>query len=255
MRKPEDLDIMAATRSRRIGDESNPRSPREHAAQDSTEEAEYPRAERRHPVIERSIVLFALFFTALAMGAAITSAIIAFRALEAVTRSADTAREANRISQDTAKRQLRAYLGFSPGHVTQFAANQQFKSENTVKNYGLTPAYNVAITHGARVEPRSPAASYNVPGHLIMTTKTDATILPQHERTSRLVGAAALTEAQYNDIVKGAMVLVHQGTIEYVDIFKTHRFTNFCFFYGVDEIKVGYGSLCTNYNNADDDGE
>jgi hypothetical protein len=66
------------------------------------------------------------------------------------------------IMSDTAKRQLRAYIGISPGGIEHFGDEQLQTFALMRKNYGVTPAYDI-IASPALVEVKQIGAPLNSP--------------------------------------------------------------------------------------------
>jgi hypothetical protein len=140
--------------------------------------------------------------------------------------------KARKLSGDTAKRQLRAYIFSDHAKVIGFNTNSHILVTAAFKNSGQTPAYNVIVwvnchiaaypLEGKRERPTDesgasrghvgPGATFHVPMQLSETK----------------------TASQTAAIRAGVGAIYYYGEVTYIDAFWQARFTRFCFMYGGD---------------------
>jgi len=91
-------------------------------------------------------LLVSLAFTRIALGAAREASAESKRALSIAERNADAAARQTEISEDTAKRTLRAYLHMKHVRVSNLI-EQEFRVGFRAINYGETPAHRITHYH------------------------------------------------------------------------------------------------------------
>jgi hypothetical protein len=151
-------------------------------------------------------------------------------------RAADAAHATVASMEDTAKRQLRAYIGTSNGRSAAETVGEGhvFEFEVLFKNTGATPAQNVS--HVMRINkvvpPLPPDCDYSisVPGNHSVTT-----VIPQQE--IGLSNTIIVTNVENAEILLGALQLHVFGQASYDDIFGEPHTANFSFL-----IKVARGN-------------
>ncbi len=162
------------------------------------------------------------------------------------------ARGANRISQDTAKHQLRAYLGTiiaTDGNSKGFDWDKfgRFIGPQVgYRNFGQTPASNVTCVTRAKVltETESAANEWNVEQPLGM----DSVIHPGDIITRMIVIddpngpiQQGVCECRRRGILEGTHVIWIWGRVEYADIYGDPHVTNFRYF--IDKVSFKRGVI------------
>lgn len=135
--------------------------------------------------------------------------------------------QANAIARDTAKRQLRAYIGVTASSISISPDNKGFIIQVELKNAGQTPAYEVAIMG------ESFGADYPLTNERAFGPLEDGHRCPLYPGDS-LYGVYALkAEGVSADLVmkqvqtSGNMGLYVQGLCEYLDAFGERHTTQF----------------------------
>jgi len=131
-------------------------------------------------------------------------------------------------AEDTARRQLRAYVSGAPDHIWNFNPTTLVQMRYTIRNHGQTPAYN--LSHSAAIE----IFPFPLPANFIFPS------LPPHQQSSPalhqddavygIVFAARLfSNTEINSVVTNNGVRIYVfGTVMYTDAFGTRRRTKFC---------------------------
>lgn len=145
-------------------------------------------------------------------------------AADAANKSADAAERTVKIMQDTAQRQMRAYICFQEGHVDLHANEGFYDVTIHLKNSGNTPAYDVQTWRSSQIidQPEPPAAF-------------DA---PQSWGGRGMVGPGAymgasgtlrhpFTPDDRASIKSGRKMIFVWGEVIYRDAFGERRFTRF----------------------------
>ncbi len=164
------------------------------------------------------------------------------------------------VARDSEKRQLRAYVYAIPS-VSNFAVGQSAIVQITLKNGGLTPAYNPSFAMGYEIAPDSVAKlPADIGNELPIPTFTpDGTgqfIYQEHilEETLPSIFGKPITQAQFNAVVVAKTSQIYiWGRVNYLDAFGHHWHTNYCF--GLSGTNVNISSpeytYCPNNNDAD----
>lgn len=148
-------------------------------------------------------------------------------------------REANRISRDTAKKQLRPYVGVEPSFLENLAPNSTTTVQGTATNYGQTPAYRTRIYFDVQVLP------YPFPDNLQFPFSppkgTDfgsvATLFPHTPLPAGKKMVKPLTKDEVLGIYDGTKIRLYVGgEIWYDDIYDTPYCARFFFSLGGQEL-------------------
>lgn len=174
------------------------------------------------------VVATGLLWTVTREGAVATaqSAQAAERAAGAAERAAIAAEQAHTAAQETAKRQLRAYLFLEPELVVEVPASGIVKVDFSVKNSGQTPASN--FWFGSRIALVERKKS-----------KTSFRSFPRVEATeTSALGPDRVVECAFDEhklsavdiaaLKGGERDLVVSGCLFYEDVFGDSHHTNFC---------------------------
>jgi hypothetical protein len=208
----------------------------------------------------RRTAIAAIFYaglTGLLLGAAGFSIYQTWNAIGEATRAADAATRQADISDDTEKRQLRAYMGVNPGEVTNFGTRTQIFSL-TRRNVGQTPAYDVGfigidgdiLLFGSPIPP-SPGCTTPKLSDLFTIFPNnpvpwDITVWNQDKFTKDKIDTVRVNESRI-----GGYMFMLWGTICYRDAFKKPHYTNFCYMYHGSNIGKAPFDVCLGHNDSD----
>lgn len=160
------------------------------------------------------------------------------RAAGAADHAAEAAEVSVAVAQETAKRQLRAYVLLEKADISKPEGYPGGLIQCTVRNFGQTPAKNVAVRllSGFKPFPLPPDAFLNVPPPPAGGSRADlgpgACIYPAAKPN-------ALDEAFIPGLIAGDVALYLLGTIEYVDAFGEPHTTRFRYFYREPDMDRG----------------
>lgn len=135
-----------------------------------------------------------------------------------------------RGAEDTAQRQLRAYLTSVYGGAGRQGMNKGYRFEfrPSVINTGQTPAYNVHTLTGIKFMTLKEAITFDF--SLPYTPSPGGiTLGPRQDRFSAVIFERRLTRQELQQYLAGTKIFFVYGTIHYRDAFQTKRFTNFCY--------------------------
>lgn len=174
------------------------------------------------------------------------------RAIEASNRQAAAAEHANEtakravdITQDTAKRQLRAYIAFSDEKKRGLDRKLEPLAEDefailAYKNTGTTPAYRLQRFRAIKLVPY-PFANNQDPDILglnneVLLAKLDEkqsgfTVGPGAEQSFPADFDRKLTRAEIGAFDRGDLVLYVMGAVVYQDVFGDPHFDRLCYFH------------------------
>ena len=161
---------------------------------------------------------------------------IAERQAEAAEGNADQARELSKIGQETALKQLRAYVSVIPGPLEfrQLSdGTYVFLARNFLLDGGQTPAYSCAFLGSVRIGSLDRAKMLaDIGGTVVEGGGGIRFVVPPHgRRPAELeshLGWPVENIISAADGTGGPMVMV--GTCEYTDSFKISRKTNVCLY-------------------------
>lgn len=180
--------------------------------------------------------------------------IVTDRTASASERAAEAANEAVRLSETTAKQQLRAYVVVTDARVVHFvesgvqpfiAAGSPTLAEVYFINKGQTPAKNVRVNLDARILPvpeREEDMQLND-----MPPASSLTAGPNDPKTSHAVIRTPLSIAEYQSILAGTSAIFIVGYLEYEDIFGEIHRSSFRF-RNLSGVNDGSTSFCSRGN-------
>jgi hypothetical protein len=229
--------------------------------------------EKDHRRCERQYWRRTMFLTALAAAGAIGSAFFAFGAWRAGQTTANAAiesnrlaLEANKLSDNTAKRQLRAYLYVSHGDWASFGKNreggEQFGALLSIYHAGATPAYNIRLDATIEVGRYMVAQTQLSLGNAIAMQggtmiKRQYAVLsgnkPIEEPIAVSFDADAMRSTKSTDPLIGDNRFYLHGIIRYLDIFgienlsPEHRY-ELCFVFHPEREPSGTERGCEQHN-------
>ena len=173
-----------------------------------------------------------------AAAATADSASAAQRAANVAERAAESAEKAHRAAQDTAKRQLRAYLAVDPSVRIQISTSRKVTFEFDARNTGCTPAYKFFIASQIVLAGKDAEDFRFVPFERIERGH-ESTLGPGRSETCEPVWTSiTLSEDEFRAYEAGDKEIVVSGCLFYHDAFGDKQHTNFsCRFFKVDGVE------------------
>jgi hypothetical protein len=236
---------MSRHRHRKPGDhQGNPRD--EHSGGDASDGNPDTDTAKHSPEPPNWVDKGTLVVLILAFLAAIYAGYEASRLADGTDRLVTTA-------DDSAKRQLRAYVGIVPGDIENFGDREKQVFTMTRKNYGPTPAYDLIVTSVGQsiIKIGDPIPSGIVPPP--PDIRGTITLFPSAElpfRVNRIaptIGADLISALMQSDNVQ----FVYWGALEYHDAFDKRHTTNFCFMYARGKTTTKDVDGCLGHNDSD----
>ncbi len=162
-------------------------------------------------------------------------------ALVIASRNADAAAKHVQVSEDTAQRQLRAYLSVTRAFAYGMNAETQPTFGVVMKNQGQTPAYHVRLfsrLNWTTEGPENAVVNFEEPADNI------GTVAGGGERTYRSASAGhPWPPGLYDAVMSKQAVLVYSGVIVYRDAFRKRRLTTFMAYLNIDELVANQADL------------
>lgn len=166
--------------------------------------------------------------------------------------SDDTFRETLTNQKETTERQLRAYVFLGPPRKSpDFVGTPQVSGMLTIKNSGLTPAYN--LTHWQRVEfldfPNTPESDF-----LRKNARPAAptVVNPGVDIGAPFIGPV-LSDDQRQMVRAGSKALYIFGEIRYVDAFKKPHISKFRYVINENALLLGGSMVYAEHGNCADE--
>lgn len=154
------------------------------------------------------------------------------------------------IAKDTAKRQLRAYVSVKPVGQFNLIPNVILEQLMVIKNFGLSPAFNVREDSAIAVLPFPLTVNLNMGPPLHGTQTSKVTIFPTEEFPFTTISPDVLTEENIKEVLDGKRWRLYVIVkLTYDDIFRVNHFTHLCAMYGGDKPQI---TFCDRYNDTDD---
>lgn len=135
-------------------------------------------------------------------------------------------------AQDTAERQLRAYLLPIFGNVRDFGSHVTTKTQVILQNTGQTPAYDVRTRFWISAE-GFPLRG-DLPRPHLGDTPSRGLVGREGKMNLDTETSRPLTVEEVTEIRRGAQAVFIYGDIDYLDAFGKPRYTRFIYFYGGD---------------------
>ena len=196
----------------------------------------------------------ALLWNIAAFAAVLATLIATAWASWAATRAARAADRSVKLAEDTAKRQLRAYVLPSKFKIAGLLAGQRPRITYLLRNVGQTPAHEVRL--GAIVVWGASDAS----PHFMKIRFPKAAESPSktvlgagEEADARMVFASTITGELADALRSGASTMVMGGAISYRDIFKRRRLVTFKVYLDsmhIEEDGNAHFTVCSRGNSA-----
>ena len=174
----------------------------------------------------------------------------AANAVAEAKRSADAAQAQVAVSTDTEHRQLRAYVGLSPGDVENVGDEKTQKFTFQRKNFGVTPAYDVSL-----VDLTFGVITFGQPIP-VLTPFTDIprgtpTIFPSSKLKMDIAGDIINKGVIERLSANSNLRFVYSGTIKYRDAFDKTHYTNFCWMFKANDFTGEDADWCQGHNDSD----
>jgi len=218
---------------------------------EATNEHNQERAENGF-VWTRRTAIAAFIYTGLTAAILVFSGYVALKTGESVDVAT---RQANNL-EISSKQQLRAYVGVIPGAIVNFGDKENQTFSFTIKNFGLTPAYDVFV------QPRLPegiaasqiiATSPNIPPTFTGTL----TLFPGADHPQHIVGSPVPSE--FNQLIKttakitepGAKLIVYAGIVFYKEVSGKQHYTRYCWQFLGQSMTREDADGCLGHNDSD----
>jgi len=168
--------------------------------------------------------------------------------------SADIAERTAASMEDTARRELRAYIGVTVYAPPKLVVGQRAELAIRIDNFGQTPARKTITWGAARIFPYPPVP--NMDFSEITPTGDPEALLSCYPGSDGGIKDLVLTREPLT-AEEGAAIsvgtserLYGYGTVYYEDVFKTTHHTEFCFIVGGDTARFSY-LYSDQHNDAD----
>jgi hypothetical protein len=173
-------------------------------------------------------------------------------AIVAANRQAGAVEAANDISNETSKKQLRAYLS-----QLTIETENSMKAEMTsifyYRNTGLTPAVDLRFFAAEQIV-ASPGGEPFSPPYTFQKSRWEsadrAGILGGgSERSDRVVRSRKFNDLEIEEFRSGKKVYVVWGEIHYADIFGTSHYLRFCKYF--ERAELARSIVCATHTDSD----
>jgi len=155
------------------------------------------------------------------------------------------------ISRDTERRQLRAYVGITPGDIQNFGDRDKQEFTIVRKNHGLTPAYNMIGISLQEVIRIGAPVPLNISTAINQGIPDTVTLFPAMELPVHIRGTP-LSQQQLNLALDGREYqLIYYGITWYDDAFGAKHFTRFCYLFKGASMTSKDADGCLGHNNSD----
>jgi len=170
----------------------------------------------------------------------------------AASRAARAAERSVSIADDTAKRQLRAYVHIRDARVLNFGNNEPIKISASVHNFGNTPAYSAEISTSfcTGSDPQSG-------DHFVSAREPDkrnrATIPPGSSTIMTIEFPKTLDASEIDNLRNGKLAIWFFGEVRYRDAFDEVRLSRYRVKYGGDTGCAPSGLMTTEPDGNESD--
>jgi hypothetical protein len=152
-------------------------------------------------------------------------------------------------AEDTAQRQLRAYVAVYGTHFK--AASERFESHLEIKNTGQTPARNCRIITVSCIMLHPPTEGFDFTS-VNPITEPSVTVLAAGQRTGSLAyfDKTEFTNEEIAEAMKenGWLRIYSYGNVTYDDVFGNSHWTNFCLYFQREDKSLA--ATNSQYHNA-----
>jgi hypothetical protein len=154
---------------------------------------------------------------------------------QAAKTSADTSTKAIQLSEDMAKRELRAYVSVQPKFVWRFNNPPQLPFiETAVINHGKTPAFEISNVYEIQVHPEG----FEPPIEAHQHNTAQAAAFPNVDLAANFIAPRTFTPEEMGGVLHGTHRIFLWGTMSYRDAFKELRWTRFSASVGGDDFRA-----------------
>lgn len=144
--------------------------------------------------------------------------------------------DSNRIARDTAKRQLRPYIGVEPHGINE-VEDENCRVPIDITNRGQTPAHNILVFSRFTIssDPRAfdPAEQG---GYGVAAERENTTLGPSENRFVYSYFSDAFAAPYWDKIAAREMAIIHYGYISYSDNFGETHETHYAFYHHGQEL-------------------
>lgn len=142
------------------------------------------------------------------------------------------------IAEDTAKRQLRAYLSVSvsPNALQNFGEGKTARVQGVIENVGLTPAYKATWVAGLNVAEKTPAFQLAYQGCKTIMKQPDVAewFIAKQPAFAEKSRPEPITKKEMENIEAGRGAVYFTGRICYLDIYEEVQAIDFCIYWDWD---------------------
>jgi hypothetical protein len=173
-------------------------------------------------------------------------------AIVAANRQAGAVEAANDISNETSKKQLRAYIS-QQTIETENSMKAEMTSIFYYKNTGLTPGIDLRFFAAGQIvaspggEPFSPP--YNFQKSHWESADRAGILGGGSERSDRIVRSRKFNDIEIEEFRSGKKVYVVWGEIHYADIFGTSHYLRFCKYF--ERAELARSIICATHTDGD----
>lgn len=162
-------------------------------------------------------------------------------AADAAKESADATKASVSAMQDTAERQLRAYIGIQSIELVDLEVGKSPKTKLVFKNYGATPAYGLVSVGGIAVGPSLDSLPPPKYGSVV---PSNSSISPGQTQFGGFDAEHILEQGHIDLINSGESKLWVHGKAEWLDAFDKSRYKTYRFI-----LKAGNLVICESGND------
>jgi hypothetical protein len=178
----------------------------------------------------------------------------AIASAEDTARALENAKTQIAVTEDTAKRQLRAYIAIEPHGIHEPNDGFMPVAINIINN-GQTPAYNLELAGDFLIidgDPRQfdPAKHGRLADANPPTAATDGMLGPRSNRFSYSYLESDLCMPLWNEICSKEAAIIHYGYLKYLDAFDEEHVTCFAFYHWGEELSDAESKRCRFGNSA-----
>jgi hypothetical protein len=150
-------------------------------------------------------------------------------AAEAARDGAAAARDQASLTEQTAKRQLRAYISVEPGGIVEWIPGGQPSGKITARNVGATPAYKVEVAVKIHIISVTPETDITNSAPIVMSG--DMVIVPSGHRNAQVVPTDIFGLPEWDDVFNRERWVIMFGYVKYLDVFGEKQKSRFCHLY------------------------
>ena len=155
------------------------------------------------------------------------------------------------LQKGSNERQLRAYVGMTPGDVEDFGVSDKQRVRFIRKNFGSTPAYEVGFsTVGLSTIKIGEPINTGPGGCTTSMIPGQITMFPTVELPWIIIISGPVFTPDQIQLVKSSnRQFVYWGTICYNDTFAKPHFTNYCWMYKGSSMTARDAEACLTHND------